>query len=58
MEIHLDTQTGPCFMLNYLYSYNLSVFLDYPWSNMCNRHYFSTCVRGKFQYKTTFVFAD
>lgn len=55
MEIHL---VAPCSMLNYKTINNFSVFTGGPWSNMCHGHYFSTCVRGKFQYKTTFVFAD
>lgn len=48
MDIHLDNQTGPCFMWTDLCFYHLSVFLGYPWSSLYNRHYFSACVRGKF----------
>lgn len=55
MEIHLNTQAGLCFMLIDLCSYNLSIFIDYPWSNMCDRHYFYTCVRGKFHIKHVYI---
>lgn len=55
IEIHLN---APCSMLNYKTVYNFSVFIGYSWGNLCHRHYFSTCIRGKFQYRITFVFAD